>query len=118
MSAYVPASLKQLVRRRFAGWCAYCRTAEHLTATHFEIEHIHPRSAGGESVFDNLCLSCPMCNRFKSDSASAVDPLTGADVPLFHPQRQQWRDHFVWSNDGTESLANRRRAGRPSRRFG
>jgi hypothetical protein len=40
MSAYVPAALKRLVRERFANRCAYCRTAEDLTATQFEIEHI------------------------------------------------------------------------------
>jgi hypothetical protein len=57
MSAYVPTALRRLVRDRFADRCAYCRTAEHLTATHFEIEHITPRADGGETVFENLCLS-------------------------------------------------------------
>ena len=104
MSAYVPAALRRLVRERFANRCAYCRTAEHLTATHFEIEHIEPRAAGGETVFANLCLACPMCNRFKSDSSSAVDPLTATSVPLFHPQSQVWTEHFDWSDDATEII--------------
>lgn len=43
---------------------AYCLTAEALTATTFEFEHIQPRSAGGETVFVNLCLYFPNCNRF------------------------------------------------------
>jgi 5-methylcytosine-specific restriction endonuclease McrA len=102
MSVYIPAALKRAVRERFGNRCAYCRTAEELTATHFEIEHIDPRSGGGESVFANLCLSCPMCNRFKSDHSSAPDPITATLVPLFHPQLQQWRDHFAWSLNATE----------------
>jgi hypothetical protein len=92
MSVYVPAALKRLVRERFANRCAYCRTAEDLTATQFEIEHIVPSAAGGETVFANLCLACPMCNRFKSDSSSAVDPVTAVSVPLFHPHVQPWAD--------------------------
>jgi hypothetical protein len=102
MSVYVPAALKRLVRERFGDRCAYCRTAEHLTATQFEIEHIEPRAAGGETVFANLCLACPMCNRFKADSSSAVDPLTSASVSLFHPHQQSWHEHFAWSDDATE----------------
>ena len=27
-----------------------------------------------------------MCNRYKSDSSSAVDPMTATSMPLFHPQ--------------------------------
>ncbi len=104
MSVYVAAALKRLVRERFGNRCAYCRTAEDLTATHFEIEHISPRSAGGETVIANLCLSCPMCNRYKSDSSSAVDPMTATSVPLFHPQLQRWREHFTWNDQGTEVI--------------
>jgi hypothetical protein len=47
MSVYIPAAIKRAVRDRFGNCCAYCRTAEELTATHFEIEHIDPRSTGG-----------------------------------------------------------------------
>lgn len=40
MSAHVPVARRRRVRERFANRCAYCRTAEDLTATIFEIEHI------------------------------------------------------------------------------
>ena len=59
MSIYVLAALRRHVRARFMDRCAYCLTAEALIAAIFEIEHIIPRSAGGETVFDNLCLACP-----------------------------------------------------------
>lgn len=102
MSAYIPVDVERRVRERFANCCAYCRTAEHLTATVFEFEHIRPRAAGGETTFENLCLSCPMCNRYKSNASSATDPLTGAEVPLFDPQQERWPDHFAWSDDGSQ----------------
>ncbi|MEQ8973314.1 MAG: HNH endonuclease [Coleofasciculus sp. C1-SOL-03] len=44
-----------------------------------------PRSAGGETVFDNLCLACPTCNRYKATRQTVPDPLTGESVALFHP---------------------------------
>jgi hypothetical protein len=68
----------------------------------FEIEHIQPLSAGGETVFENLCFACPSCNRYKGDRQTAIDPESSETVPLFHPQAQAWRDHFVWSETGKE----------------
>lgn len=70
--------------------------------TIFEIEHIIPRSAGGRTVLDNLCLACPTCNRFKADRQLVPDPVTQHAVPVFHPQRQKWQEHFAWSEDAAE----------------
>ena len=102
MSVYISVELQRQVRERFANCCAYCRTAEELTVTIFEFEHIVPRSAGGDTAFANLCLSCPMCNRYKSDLVAAPDAVTEADVPLFHPQNDRWNEHFSWNEDSTE----------------
>ena len=99
MTVYIPVDLQRQIRDRFRNSCAYCRTAEELTATTFEFEHIVPRSVGGETALDNLCLSCPMCNRFKSDHATAIDPETDAESPMFHPHRDRWADHFAWGED-------------------
>lgn len=44
MTAYIPVDLQRQIRDRFENRCAYCQTAEHLTATTFEFEHILPRS--------------------------------------------------------------------------
>ena len=101
MSAYVPVELQRAVRERWANCCAYCRTAETLSVAIFEFEHIVPRSAGGTTDSENLCFSCPTCNRFKADRTVAPDPLTEQDVALFHPVRDQWADHFAWNKDAT-----------------
>lgn len=104
MSAYIPVGLQRQVRDRFTNCCAYCRTSEALTVTTFEFEHITPRSAGGESILENLCLSCPSCNRYKAQRQTAIDPLTETMVSLFHPQLEAWTDHFAWSEDNTEII--------------
>lgn len=50
MSVYIPVEVKREIRNYFADCCAYCRTAEALTVTNFEFEHIIPLFAGGETV--------------------------------------------------------------------
>jgi hypothetical protein len=104
MSAYISVELQRKIRDQFAYCCAYCRTAEALTVTTFEFEHITPRSAGGETVQENLCLSCPSCNRYKAQRQQASDPNTEEIVDLFHPQSQIWEEHFIWSVDFTEII--------------
>jgi len=104
VSSYVPVELQRRIRELFANSCAYCRTAEALTVTTFEFEHITPRSAGGATVLENLCLSCPSCNRYKAHREKALDPISAEIVPLFHPQLQVWTDHFAWNEYGTEVI--------------
>jgi hypothetical protein len=105
MTASIPISLKRRIRERFANCCAYCRTAENLTATTFEFEHIVPRSAGGASVFANVCFSCPMCNRYKSNRTLGRIESTEMECRLFHPHQDHWTDHFSWNEDSTEIVA-------------
>jgi HNH endonuclease len=102
MSVYISVDLQRQIRNRFTNCCAYCLTAELLTATTFEFEHIIPRSAGGETMFENLCLSCPSCNRYKADRQNIIDPVTEKAVRLFHPQLQLWNEHFSWNDDASE----------------
>ena len=101
MNSDIPATIREQVRETAEGRCAYCRTPEELAVTTFEIDHIVPASAGGATVQENLCLSCPTCNRHKSARQSALDPQTGRTVPLFHPRQQNWATHFSWSDDTT-----------------
>jgi HNH endonuclease len=104
MSVYISVALQTQIREHFYYCCAYCQTAEALTAMTFEFEHIVPRSQGGATVFDNLCFACPFCNRHKSDRQQLRDPESGERVELFHPHQQQWSEHFCWSADQTELI--------------
>ena len=97
----VSGSMQDQVRERDQHRCAYCRSFEALTVTSFEIDHIVPKSAGGQTTESNLCLACPTCNRYKGASQTAVDPETGEDVPLFHPRKDRWNEHFAWQDEQT-----------------
>jgi hypothetical protein len=63
---------------------------------------VQPRSKGGETTFNNLCLACRSCNEFKADATEAIDPLSGETTPLFNPRQQRWTEHFTWNYDGTK----------------
>lgn len=47
----------------------------------------------------NLCLACFHCNRRESFYISGIDLFTGEEVPLFHPRKDRWNEHFIWSSD-------------------
>ena len=113
MSAYISNELRRRVREFFSDCCAYCHTAERLTVVTFEIDHITPSFAGGSTTVQNLCLACPMCNRYKAGRTAAADPTTGEVVELYHPRRDNWPTHFGWSADGSE-LVGLTAAGRAS----
>ncbi len=71
----------------------------------FEVDHIIPRSKGGNTSLDNLCLSCPTCNRHKSTKTEGTDPITHQIISFYHPVNDSWAKHFVWSEDGSKLLA-------------
>ena len=59
-----------------------------------EIDHIYAEKHGGETVLDNLCLACTDCNRHKGSNLCSLDPQTGEIVTLFHPFKDDWKEHF------------------------
>src|SRR5437016_14572417 len=64
----VPRTLQRKISRRalFArdGWrCMYCGT----TAGRLTLDHVVPRSRGGESVWENVVTACSPCNLRKGD---------------------------------------------------
>ena len=79
--------------------------SQSLQGASFHIEHIQPRVHGGKTIFANLALACPGCNLHKADRTSSKDPATGDLVPLFHPRKDTWDDHFHWSGTRLEALS-------------
>jgi 5-methylcytosine-specific restriction endonuclease McrA len=56
------SSLKAEVAQRAKDCCEYCRSQAKFSPDPFSIEHIVPRSQGGETNSTNLALSCQGCN--------------------------------------------------------
>ena len=104
MGTVISANLRARVRALDQERCAYCQSPEELTVTSFEVDHIVPVSAEGETTLDNLCLACPSCNRHKAARQSAPDPETGQDTPLYHPRRDTWPAHFEWNTETLEMI--------------
>ena len=67
----------------------------------FSVEHITPISKGGTDDTHNLANACQGCNNRKFVSTEAVDSLSGAIVPLYHPRQDRWAEHFAWNEDFT-----------------
>jgi 5-methylcytosine-specific restriction endonuclease McrA len=97
----VTAAQRRAVRARAHDRCEYCRSPAQFATQSFTVEHIEPRDAGGETVLENLAWACFGCNGHKHTSTHGADPETSERVPLFHPRRQRWSDHFAWSADFT-----------------
>lgn len=97
---YIPESLRQQVRERAQGNCEYCLLHERYALKTHEVDHIRAEKHGGMTLSENLCLSCFECNRQKGSDLSSVDPITDEVVPLFHPRRDIWSDHFQFTPDG------------------
>ncbi|HQX50766.1 MAG TPA: HNH endonuclease signature motif containing protein [Planctomycetaceae bacterium] len=65
----------------------------------FQIDHVVAEKHGGETVAENLALSCYYCNSFKGPNIAGIDPIGEPDVAvqLFHPRKDRWADHFEWN---------------------
>jgi len=64
----VPRAVKRKISRRalFArdGWrCAYCGTSN----SRLTLDHVQPRSRGGESIWENVVAACAPCNLRKGN---------------------------------------------------
>lgn len=82
------------VAKRAHHCCEYCHAPEVIFNFPFEVEHVIPATLGGVEDESNLALSCRSCNLRKSDHLEAFDSESESSVPLFHPRRSIWTDHF------------------------
>jgi 5-methylcytosine-specific restriction endonuclease McrA len=56
-----PVNRKEVLRRDHHS-CQYCGNNKHLT-----LDHVIPRSRGGQHTWDNVVTACSRCNSKKSD---------------------------------------------------
>ena len=97
-------SLRKIVAERADYCCEYCFSQERFSPDPFSLEHILPRSKGGEDTKSNLAFACQGCNNRKYTRTSAVDPASGVIVPIYHPRNHRWVDHFAWGNEYIHSV--------------
>jgi 5-methylcytosine-specific restriction endonuclease McrA len=91
----ISLQLRTLVRERAGDCCEYCQLSQQADdVSRFHIEHIIAIQHGGEGKADNLALSCHHCNLHKGPNLTGIDPQSGQIIPLFHPRRDVWEEHF------------------------
>jgi len=95
---------REEIFKRAKGLCEYCQSPEHYSISTFEIEHIMPISKGGETILENLALSCSGCDKFKSDRIFAFDSQSQTEIPIYNPRKNIWSKHFAWNEDFTEII--------------
>lgn len=96
MSEPSRSTLRLEVERRAQGCCEYCKSPAKYSIQTFSLDHIIPRSQGGDRSLENLALTCQGCNNHKYNKTTSRDSITDQLVNLFHPRQQRWQDHFTW----------------------
>jgi len=98
ITRHIPVALARLVRERAGDVCEYCLLPQSSQEATFHVDHILPRAIQGAGSAENLALACVTCSLKKAARTHARDPQSNQVVPLFHPRRDVWSDHFrmVW----------------------
>ena len=91
---YISADLRRTVIEWAGNCCEYCRLSQEDNTFSFQIDHVIAEKHEGETVLENLSLSCPNCNSFKGSDIGSIDRETGLLTPLYNPRTQKWEDHF------------------------
>lgn len=74
VATYLSTALRQRMEAADDHRCAYCQTTQSNSGSPMVVDHILPRSKGGETIFSNLCFACYRCNLFKGAQIEAIDP--------------------------------------------
>jgi HNH endonuclease len=91
---YISANLRRMVFERADGNCEYCLIPEALALASHQVDHAISEKHGGETVSENLALSCSFCNQAKGSDVGSIDAETGEYIRLYHPRRDRWMEHF------------------------
>jgi len=98
----ISAAKRKEVEERANNLCEYCRCPQDHSPQSFSVEHIVPKSKSGTDESENLALACQTCNNFKYNKTEAIDPLGQQAAPLYNPRKDDWNEHFIWSENITE----------------
>ena len=108
--SHVPAHLRRLVIHRAENRCEYCLLSQIGQKATFHIDHIIAEANGGKTEAKNLALACVSCSLRKEARQSGMDVETGKRIPLFHPRRDAWNEHFRWNGLEVEAITPKGRA--------
>jgi 5-methylcytosine-specific restriction endonuclease McrA len=100
LSSFVRIPYKKIILsrknilRRDGHRCQYCGRGD----VPLTLDHIHPRSKGGEDSWENLVAACVKCNNKKGDSLPEEAGMPLLRVPM-KPNHVTFLRHFVGNLD-------------------
>jgi len=74
------------------------------------VDHLIAKKHEGLTVLENLVFACFLCNSYKGDNLSGIDPQSARIVRLFNPRRDAWTWHFLWNGPTLVGLTPNGRA--------
>ena len=95
---YISVSLRRLVEERAGSQCEFCLISTGIAFFPHEVDHIIAEKHEGETIAENLALTCWRCNRHKGTDLGSFDPQTDEFCFLFNPRTQKWEEHFKQEN--------------------
>ena len=93
---------RNLIYKRDKNKCQYCGSTKSLT-----IDHVIPKSKGGEDTWENLVVACSSCNVKKGDklleqtnmklARTSRAPVSKVLMDLENSNREEWKE-FSYSD--------------------
>lgn len=90
---------RDMIYRRDKHKCQYCGSTKGLT-----IDHVIPKSKGGQDTWDNLVVACSICNTKKSDKLLEQTGMKLQKIPkapynkvtlaLNYTNIEEWREYM------------------------
>ena len=93
MVSSVSAALRKAVIQQADSKCEYCKLSQSASIYTHEVDHIVAVKHDGQTVLENLALTCLHCNHHKGSDLTTFDPTSRDLVRLFNPRAQLWDDH-------------------------
>ena len=97
MSHYISNKLREIVVKRAGHCCEYCRLPLEDSFFPYHIDHIISLKHGGQTVLNNLTLSCMLCNINKGSDIGTVLLPDRIFIRLYNPRIDKWNEHFEFS---------------------
>lgn len=114
LKSYVRIQFKRPRFTKFAlfnrdGWkCQYC--GKEIDISSATIDHVHPKSLGGKTVWNNCVACCKICNRKKANQVLEDSGLTLLSKPTMPKTIHFWdrRVSKKWNSNWETYLGERR----------
>lgn len=92
-------SLREKVHAKYNRKCGYC--GRDIQYKEMQVDHIHPRCAGGTNEPNNLMPTCRQCNHYKRDSTLEMFRIM---MKSLHQRVEKIYIHRVAVNFGMATL--------------